>query len=175
MATDPLQGAHMYKSTHLYEFESTHDEFESTHDEFESATDTVRHLIEVNRDAQKGLSAAADAFDDEHLARRFRDLSQQSGRFVDELISSAPPADLEEESGSLTSTLRRVWIEINAATTSDGAILADAEAGEDRVINAYADALATGLPPATDPVARRQYEEVKARHDEIRALRDERR
>jgi uncharacterized protein (TIGR02284 family) len=164
----------MYKSTHD-EFESTPDQSKSASDQYESASDTVRHLVKVNRDAKKGLAAAADAFDDERLARRFRDLSQQSGRFAEELIASAPPADLEEESGSITGTLRRAWIEINAATTSDVAILGDAEAGEDRVIAAYADALATDLPPGTDAVVRRQYKEVKARRDEVRALRGERR
>lgn len=167
MAMDPFQGVQMYTSIP--------DDFESTPDQYESTTDTVRHLVEVNRDAKKSLSAAAGAFDDEQLARRFRDLSQQSGRFAEELIASAPPAGLEKASGSIIGTLRRAWIEINAATTSDVAILGDAEAGEDRVIAAYASALATKLLPGTDAVVRRQYDEVKARHDEVRALRDERR
>ena len=170
MATDPLQGARLYKSTH--------DEFESTprdEDVYESATDTVRQLVKVNRDSEKGLLAAADAFSDESLARCFRELSEQSGRFAEELIASAPPAQLNEESGSMIGTLRRAWNEVkDAVTSSDVAILEDAEAGEDRVMSAYADALATELPPGTDAIVRRQYVEVKARHDEVRALRDER-
>lgn len=161
MATNPLEGAHMYKSKP---------------EEYRSAADTVRRLVEVNRDAEKGLSTAADALDDEDLARRFRDLGQQRGRFAEELIATAPGADLEEESGTITGTLRRAWIEIkDAATTSDVAILEVAEAGEDRAIAAYAEALAAGLPADTEAVVRRQYDDVKASHDEVRALRDERR
>ena len=164
MATDPLQGAHLYKSTP--------DEFES--DESNSTTNTVRNLIQVNRDAKKGLAAAADAFGDEYLNERFRDLSGESGRFVEELIAAAPPADLGE-TGSITGTLRRAWIEVNAATASDAAILEDAEAAEDRVSAAYAAALTADLSQSVDAVVRRQYEEVRVRRDEVRALRDARR
>ena len=54
----------------------------------------------------------------------------------------------------------------------DGAILNEAERGEDSAKNAYKDALAVALPDYIRQTVEKQYAGVQEAHDKVKALRD---
>jgi uncharacterized protein (TIGR02284 family) len=59
-----------------------------------------------------------------------------------------------------------------ATRGDEGAILAEAERGEDAAVRAYEQALQAGLPSQLEVAVRRQLNDVRATHDRVRELRD---
>jgi uncharacterized protein (TIGR02284 family) len=70
--------------------------------------------------------------------------------------------------------VHRGWIDLKGAISksNDHAILAEAERGEDVAKSAYKEALESELPANIRTIVTRQAAEVKAAHDEVKALRD---
>jgi uncharacterized protein (TIGR02284 family) len=80
-----------------------------------------------------------------------------------------------EDSSSTAGAMHRAWINLKSAITTqdDHAILAECERGEDSAISEYKKAMENNelTSPIRDTVSR-QYTDVKAAHDRIKALRD---
>lgn len=76
------------------------------------------------------------------------------------------------KSGSVAATLHRGWINIKSAVTGkdEGAVISEAERGEDSAVANYRDALEQNLPSTVQMLVQRQYTEIKAAHDRIRSL-----
>ena len=104
----------------------------------------------------------------------------QRSRFAGELQSQAigMGESNPEDSSSTAGAMHRAWINIKSAITTqdDHAILAEAERGEDSAISEYKKAMEEKelAGPVRDIISR-QYTEVKAAHDKVKALRDARR
>ena len=79
-----------------------------------------------------------------------------------------------EDSSSTAGALHRAWINMKSAITShdDHAILAECERGEDSAVAEYKKAMEAELPSPVRDIISRQYTDVKAAHDRIKALRD---
>lgn len=141
----------------------------------EDAISTLNNLIETCKDGQEGFKQAAEGVTDSSLKTTFYELGQQRSQFVGELQNLVRELGGDpEKSGSVTGTLHRGWINIKSAVTGqdDGAILNEAERGEDAAKKAYKDALEQNLPANVMNVVQKQSVQVQTAHDKVRDLRD---
>ena len=136
----------------------------------------LNNLIETLKDGQEGFKQAAEGVSNPNLKSLFRDYSQQRSRFATALQSEARRHGETdpERSSSATGALHRGWINLKLATTggNDHSILAECERGEDSAVEEYKKVLADGLSPSAREVVSRQFDEIKAAHDQIKSLRD---
>ena len=146
--------------------------------QIKEAISTLNSLIETLKDGQEGFRQAAEAVKDSQLKSLFNELSLQRSKFAGELqshvIQLGEPEP--EESSSTAGALHRAWINMKSAITSqdDHAILAECERGEDSAVAEYKKAMEpdSDLTSPAREVVSRQYTDVKAAHDKVRALRD---
>ncbi len=136
---------------------------------------TLNNLIETCKDGQEGFKQAAEGVERSDLKSVFYQFSQQRSQFAGELQSLVQELGGDpENAGSFSGTIHRGWINIKSAVTGqdDGAILNEAERGEDVAKKAYKDALEQNLPANVNEVVQRQSTAVQAAHDKVKALRD---
>ena len=134
---------------------------------------TLNDLIETCRDGQNGFKAAAEGVNDSELKQLFYGYSQQRAQYVGELQDEVRRLGGDpENSGSLSASLHRGWMDIKSAVTGgdDGSIISECERGEDSAVKTYSDALGKDLPAGVRPVVERQFASVKEAHDRIRSL-----
>jgi len=140
---------------------------------------TLNSLIETLKDGQEGFRQASEAVKDSQLKSLFSEFSLQRSKFAGELQGHAIQMgeSKPEDSSSTAGALHRAWINLKSAVTSqdDHAILAECERGEDSAVAEYKKAMEeTSLPSPARDIISRQYTDVKAAHDRIKALRDAR-
>ena len=136
---------------------------------------TINGLIETCKDGQEGFKQSAEGVKDSLLKTTFYELGQERAKFVGELQGVVRELGGDpENSGSFAGSLHRGWINIKSVVTGqdDGAILNEAERGEDVAKKAYKDALETSLPANVADIVQNQYNSVTAAHDKVRDLRD---
>ena len=142
-----------------------------THDH--ATVSTLNRLIEVCRDGQQGFNTASEGIRDSELKTLFAQYSQQRRTFAAELEKEVKRlgGDVTNR-GTVTGALHHGWNNIKTAVTGkdDGAIISEAERGEDIAKAAYQKALGTTLPAGIMSVVQRQSAQVKETHDRIRAL-----
>ncbi|MDT7689169.1 MAG: hypothetical protein QOE46_1928 [Acidobacteriota bacterium] len=139
----------------------------------EGVISTLNNLIETCRDGQDGFKTAAEGVQNAELKRLFYFYSQQRAQFVGELQDEVRRIGGEaEDSGSVTASLHRGWMNIKSAVTGqdDNAIISECERGEDAAVSNYREALGTDMPANARSVVERQFGEVKKAHDRIRNL-----
>jgi uncharacterized protein (TIGR02284 family) len=137
--------------------------------------DTLNELIRINEDSVLGFRRSAESLQSPTLKTLFYQYIDQRERFKLELQAAVASLDGDpEDSGNITATLHRGWIQVKTAISGndDKTILAEAERGEDAAVAAYASALKRDLPADAKALVQRQYEDVKEAHDRVRALRD---
>ena len=130
-------------------------------------------LLETVRDGENGFRSAADGVDDAELKRLFLSLGAQRSEFASELESEIIRLGKEPaEHGHLAGALHRGWIDIKAAVTGkdEGAIISEAERGEDFAVKSFREALQKGLPAAIQVIVERQYTQIQEAHDHVRSL-----
>ena len=137
---------------------------------------TLNSVIETLKDGQEGFRQASEAVKDSQLKSYFSELSLQRSKFAGELQSHIiQMGDSEPETTSSTAgALHRAWINMKSAITSqdDHAILSECERGEDSAVAEYKKAMEAELPSPARDIISRQYTDVKAAHDRVKALRD---
>lgn len=136
----------------------------------------TKDLIETLEDGHKGFAEAAERLTDSDradLAPKMATYSTQRLTFANELRAMANAyGDDIKESGSLVGTAHRGWMALADAFTGSGpeSVLKTAEQGEDHAVTEYKKALAEDISPNLRTTINRQFGEVKAAHDDIRAL-----
>ena len=136
---------------------------------------TLNNLIETCKDGQDGFQKAAEGVQNSNLKSSFYEFEQQRARYVGELQTLVRELGGDPETtGSTSATLHRGWINIKSLVTGqdDEAILNEAERGEDIAKDQYKKALEMSLPANVTTVIQKQYQEVQAAHDKVKALRD---
>jgi uncharacterized protein (TIGR02284 family) len=130
-------------------------------------------LLETCRDGENGFRTAADAVEDPDLKQLFLSLSNQREEFVAELEAELlrlgkDPAD----HGHVLGAIHRGWINLKAAVTGkdEGAVISEAERGEDVAVRNYREVLQEGLPADIQVVVERQYVQIQDAHDHVRSL-----
>jgi uncharacterized protein (TIGR02284 family) len=139
---------------------------------------TLNSLIETLKDGQEGFRQASEGVKDSQLKSLFNEYSLQRAKFAGELqnqvIQLGEPEP--EKTSSTAGAMHRAWINIKAAITSqdDHAILAECERGEDSAVAEYKKAVSedSRLSAPLREIVSRQYTDVKAAHDHVKALRD---
>lgn len=136
---------------------------------------TLNGLIETCKDGQEGFKQAAEGILDSQLKAKFYEYSQQRAQFTGELQNLVRELGGDpDNSGSVAGSLHRSWIDIKSIVTGqdEGAILNEAERGEDYAKSAYKKALEENLPANVSSLINSQYGAIQEAHDQIRAWRD---
>jgi uncharacterized protein (TIGR02284 family) len=138
---------------------------------------TLKSVINVLEDGQKGMAEIGEYLKDETLKRYFLAESLERARFRGELeneLHRRGVADVHE-SGTVTGTLSRAWVELKAKLGGgDHTLLETAEQGEDEAKAAYKDALNRELPLPIRQLLTEQQTHILMSHDFVRAQRDAR-
>ncbi len=138
----------------------------------------LNELIETCKDGEKGFARAAQDASDGMLKNLFRDASSRCDISANELQAQVVAlGGKPAESGSVLGAAHRGWMDLKTAVSKreDLAILEECERGEDVAKARYTSALRKDLTPAVRAIVEKQFQGVKANHDKIRDLRDQRR
>jgi uncharacterized protein (TIGR02284 family) len=141
---------------------------------------TLNSLIETLKDGQEGFRQASEAVKDSTLKSLFNEYSLQRARFAGDLqneVIRSLGESKPEDTSSTAGALHRAWINLKSALTAgdDHAILAECERGEDSAVAEYKKAMEDeNLSAPLRDIISRQYTDVKAAHDRVKALRDQR-
>jgi len=141
------------------------------HDE---ALSTLKNLVDICRDGQRGYLEAAEHISDSGLRSFFNEQSLERARYAGELESEMlrmGETDTDAK-GSLSGALHRGWLDLSATIAGDDAVLYAVEQGEDVAKKAYEEALQKGLPANVEGTVRSQAQGVVSAHDHVRLLRD---
>lgn len=134
----------------------------------------LNDLIDVCMDGENGYRKAAEDVKDPELKTLFLRFSKQRGDFAGELQSAVADLGVKPETtGTARAALHRGWIDVKSAVTDrDGkAVIDECETGDDVAKETYERVLKDGnLSGTLRSLVLRQYEQVKAAHDNVRAL-----
>ena len=143
------------------------------HMDRDDVVSTLNGLIETCKDGANGFRTAADGVEDASLKRLFSSFAEQRAQFAVELERvvtglGGDPAD----TGHIAGAVHRGWINLKAAVTGkdDGAVISEAERGEDFAKERYQAALEKTLPADVRAAVERQFMQVKEAHDHVRSL-----
>lgn len=134
---------------------------------------TLNNLIETARDGQNGFLTAAEGVRNSELKELFLTYSRQRAQFVGDLQDEVRRLGGEPvETGSISATLHRGWMNIRAAVSGEdeAAVISECERGEDAAVSTYRGALDADLPANVRALVERQYRHVREAHERIRAL-----
>lgn len=137
---------------------------------------TLNELIETCKDGQEGFKTAAENVESSRMKDLFYELSQQRSKFAGDLQQLVTRFGEEaEDSGSISASMHRGWMNLKTAVTSDDeqAILNECERGEDSAVETYQEALKKDLPGNIEQTVRSQYDDIKSAHDRVKGLRDQ--
>jgi uncharacterized protein (TIGR02284 family) len=137
--------------------------------------DQLNHLVQICLDGEEGFRQAAEAVEATELRTMFTEFSQQRAGLAADLqrevvrLGQEPAVD-----GTIMGAVHRGWLNLKSAvvTNDEKAIVNECERGEDVAVDAYEDALKSGLPNETELLVSRQFALVKAAHDRVRAAKN---
>jgi uncharacterized protein (TIGR02284 family) len=136
---------------------------------------TLRAVINVLEDGQKGMAELAEYLKDETLKRYFLTESLTRASFRGELESELHRhgvADIHE-SGTASGVVYRAWADVKAKLGGgDHTLLETAEQGEDKAKEVYKDALDQELSLPVRQLLTEQQTHILTSHDYIRDHRD---
>lgn len=130
-------------------------------------------LIETCKDGEKGFRTAAEGIANPELGTLFLNYAEQRASFAAELQAEVRRLGGDpESSGTALGAVHRGWIDIKSAVAGkdEGAVIAEAERGEDHAVREYREALEKNLPTGVQTIVENQYIHVRDAHDHVRAL-----
>jgi uncharacterized protein (TIGR02284 family) len=133
----------------------------------------LNNLIETCKDGEKGFRTAAEGLSNGDLATLFLNYAEQRASFAAELQAEVRRLGGDAETGgSVMGAVHRGWLDIKSAVAGkdEGAVIAEAERGEDHAVREYRRALEHNLPTGVQTVVENQYIHVRDAHDHVRAL-----
>lgn len=136
----------------------------------------TKDLMKTLEDGRDGFAAGAERLHDDgepDLAKTFRLLGAKRGELSDELRTiAASYGDDIDESGTVAAKLHRGWMAVKdaiAGSDPDG-VLDAAVQGEEHAVSEYEEALNADISPEFKTVLERQLVEVRASHEQVKAL-----
>jgi len=136
---------------------------------------TLNDLIATSRDGEEGFRTCAEAVKSPQLKTFFEQRAQRCALGAAQLQQKVRELGGDpERSGSTAGALHRFWINIRStlAGMDEHAVLDECGRGEDVARRAYENALKKDLPADVRALIEKQYREVKANHDSVRAMRN---
>jgi uncharacterized protein (TIGR02284 family) len=140
--------------------------------------DTLNDLIEIAHDGEYGFKESAENAKSPELKGIFGQRAQDCRTAAQELVQQVVAlGGKPEDGGTVAGALHRGWVSVRSVltTSTDQAILDEAERGEDAALAAYRKALKQPLPDAIRTLVERQQAGAQRNHDQIKALRDQHR
>jgi uncharacterized protein (TIGR02284 family) len=141
--------------------------------ENQTTISVLNDLIEICRDGQNGFQTAASDTKDVDLKVLFSRFSAQRGEFMEQLKTLVTELGGKvPKKGSVAGAAHRGWINLKSVVTGRdvGAIIAEAERGEDAARAAFQHAMRQPLPPEAMALIKKQYSSVQTAHDTVRQL-----
>ena len=131
------------------------------------------HLVEICRDGERGLRAAAEAVNQPELKALFTELAAERARFATDLVPHLQRlGGITDGEGTSAGALHRGWINLKAHVPGhhDHAIVTEAERGEHAALDAYDDALHGMLPPTVTSLIETQQQALRDAVERIRSI-----
>jgi uncharacterized protein (TIGR02284 family) len=142
----------------------------------EELVNTLKSVINVLQDGQKGFADIGDHLKDDTLKRYFLAESLKRANFRAELENELHRHGIKDvhEEGTPAGALHRTWGDIKGKVfgASDHELLATAEQGEDQAKKTYKEALEKELPLPVHQLLSEQNAHIIASHDYVRNHRD---
>ncbi len=142
----------------------------------EELTDNLQGLLEKNYDAEKGFKKAMEDAKNPNLKSFLRRQAAQRNRFATELTHELRSLNEEpKESGSITGSLHRTWIDIKTALAgnTDEAVLEECIRGEKASAKEYEESLKENtFPPRITNVLTRQSAEIQTTLNNVKTHED---
>jgi uncharacterized protein (TIGR02284 family) len=124
----------------------------------------LNHLMETNKDAERGFRHVANHVTDPAMKTLFLDIASQRARFAADLLPFAQRlGGAAAHEGTAAGTLHRTWIDLRSAIVRNDttAIVHEAERGESFSRGVYQNALDGILPPTARELVENQYAELR--------------
>lgn len=137
-------------------------------------TEQLNELIAIIRDGQRFYEHAHDEIKDERLQALFRDMAQAKHQVIQALsVKVAANHDEPTSSGTLVGKLRQAYADARATLSSDeeSTYVAQLEEAEDRILEAFEDAMETAQPDVRALLAV-EMPKVRACHQRMRELKN---
>lgn len=137
-------------------------------------TEQLNELIAIIRDGQRFYEHAHDEIDDARLQAVFRDMAQAKHQMIQALaVKVAANQEAPTSSGTVFGRLRQTYADARAALSSDetATYVAQLEEVEDRILEAFEDALETAEPDVRALLAV-EMPKVRECHQRIRELKN---
>ena len=137
-------------------------------------TEQLNELIAIIRDGQRFYEHAHDEIKDARLQAVFRDMAQAKHQMIQALaVKVAANQEAPTSSGTVFGRLRQTYTDARAALSSDEAAtyVAQLEEAEDRILEAFEDALETAEPDVRALLAV-EMPKVRECHQRIRELKN---
>lgn len=143
----------------------------------DNSASVLKKVIDTARDGERGFREAAEHFKSSDLKNMAQSISAERANFARQLEPELrTEGSTDHPTGSVEGSLHRAWVDIKTALGGgDQTILDWLEQGEDYAKKIYSEALQSKLPSAAEMIVRRQYDQVLATHDRVKALRDQHR
>lgn len=141
----------------------------------EKVAERLNELIEKNIDATKGFDKAAENASSSELKNYFSTKSEERQNFATQLKTIVGITGEEiEDSGSLTGTAHRTWMDIKSLFSSDNdeSMLEEAITGEKAAVDEYKEILEEPLPLGAKEVLQRQLARIESGLNRIKVLED---
>lgn len=144
--------------------------------ERDDVIDTLNDLIETSHDGEYGFRQLAEHAESPELQQIFLRRAEEIRASVADLRGEvAAQGGKPEDGGTASGALHRGWVAVRSvlSTSTDQALLDEAERGEDAALARYRKAAKQDLPPLVRALVDRQLQGVQRNHDQVKALRDQ--
>ncbi len=144
-----------------------------------STDDVITHLNDLARvcvDGIHGYRTAATDIKNSELATVFEGYAAQRAKFLQQLEGEVKRlGGVPNESGSLSASVHRGWMNLKAAVTGSSAeaIVAACETGEDSATAAFERVVDTILPGEVRSLVEHQWEQIKEAHSHMKRLKEQ--
>lgn len=142
----------------------------------DNAIEKLNDLIEKNYDACQGYKKAAEKASSPALKSFLNDYSQQRDQFVRDLRNEVVQLGGDpEDSGSVSGSAHRTWMDMKAALSSDKdeSVLEECITGESAALDEYRDTLNNSqFRASTEAVLRNQHRAVENAYNRVKSLED---
>ena len=142
----------------------------------EEVGNKLNALLEKNYDAEKGYKKAADHTEHTALKNYFNRKAAERYDFGHQLKSEITNfGEKPKESGSITGTAHRAWMDVKAVFSADNeeSMLEESIRGEKASVEEYNEVLnETNLPPSTRDVVLKQKNTISQELNTIKRLKD---
>lgn len=136
----------------------------------------LQGLLEKNYDAEKGFKNALENADSPLLKKYLTNQAAQRARFATELDNEIRTLnETPKDSGSVTGTLHRTWMDIKNTFTGDNdeAVLEECIRGEKASVNAYEETLKeNNFPPQITSLLTKQSSEINKTLSSVKRMED---